>query len=210
MVSLLGERASRVTRVVCDRRRLRYAVWVRAHRLDFAPVPLDKLGFSEDVAVHHAPSGGVYLADVLKQLDIPPGSRVLDLGCGKGSALCTLARFPFVEVAGLDMSADMALTAMENARRLHLSQVDVTVGNAAEYTDYDRYTHLYLFNPFPAAVMTAVMGNLAESLQRAPRRFTVIYFFPVCDAVLTDSGLFDEQRDIEVGATHPYRIYTHH
>lgn len=187
----------------------RYAVWVRLYRLDFRPVSLEDLGFNRGEAEHHTASGGVFLADVLNKLEIRVGSRVLDLGCGKGSALCTLANFPFAEVSGVELSPDLAATARRNVQRLSLDQVNVTVADAAEFTDLDRYTHLYMFNPFPAEVMVSVMNNLAESLRRAPRTLTVIYFFPVCDQVLIDSGLFDEQQDLNVGATHPYRIYTH-
>jgi len=46
-----------------------------------------------------------------------PGERVLDLGCGVGAAaLCLLARVPGLQVVGLELQAELARAAGENAR----------------------------------------------------------------------------------------------
>src|SRR5438046_2096412 len=111
----------------CDH--LRYALWVRAKGLDFSPVSVERLGLSNERAKHHAASGGVFLGDVLSEMDIPPGSRIIDLGCGKGSAMCTLARFPFDEVAGVELSAPMARIAQANWQKLGLKDLHVYIAN---------------------------------------------------------------------------------
>ena len=187
----------------------RYALWVRWKRLDFGPVPLAKLGLSYDRSEQHSASGGVFLADVLRRIEIPPGSRVVDLGCGKGSAACTLARFPFDEIAGVELSAPLVRIAEANAEKLRLKNLTFFVSDAAEFEDLDRFTHIYMFNPFPASVMQDVTKNLARSLARAPRRLTLIYFFPVCHDVIMGSGLFRKDREIDVKFSHPYSIYVH-
>ena len=46
-----------------------------------------------------------------------PGERVLDLGCGVGAAtLCLLARVPGLQAVGLELQAELARAAGENAR----------------------------------------------------------------------------------------------
>ena len=176
----LTEDLQRVFRYVSKGRfdYLVYAAWVRWRGLDFGRVSLNELGFSYDHSEHHSASGGVFLRDVLRKLVIPPGSRVIDLGCGKGSAVCTLADFPFREVAGVELSPNLARIAEENARKLAIDNVRIYVSDAVDFRDLDRFTHIYMFNPFPAAVIEAVMRNLEASLERAPRTATVIYFFP--------------------------------
>src|SRR5213595_2420857 len=67
-----------------------YALWVRFNRLDFAPASLEELGHSSERSVFHHTSGSADLAQVLRCLKIPKGSRALDLGSGKGGAACTL------------------------------------------------------------------------------------------------------------------------
>ena len=50
-------------------------------------------------------------------MEIRPDETVLDLGCGVGAAaLCLLARAPEVEVTGLEIQAELAGLARENAR----------------------------------------------------------------------------------------------
>jgi tRNA1(Val) A37 N6-methylase TrmN6 len=186
-----------------------YALWVRRKHLDFCRVSLAELGLSETRSVHHAASGGVFLSDVLRTMDIPPGSRVIDLGCGKASAMCTLARFPFEEVAGVELSPAMARIAELNLRKLNISTGRVYVADASEFSDFDRFTHIYMFNPFHQVVMSDVMRNIGASLALRPRHLTMIYFFPTCHDVIMSSGLFFLERQIDTGATHPYYIYRH-
>ena len=53
------------------------------------------------------------LRDVLADVELPAGARVLDFGCGSGALTATLAEFwPHVDVHGADISA----TAVANAR----------------------------------------------------------------------------------------------
>jgi len=205
------ERAKRALRYFATGRLdyVAYAMSVRWRGLDFAPVSLEKLGLSYSHSEHHSASGGVFLADVLKQMDIEPGSRVVDLGCGKGSALCTLANFPFDEVAGVELSGSLARIAVANGRKLGLRTLAIHVSDAADFTDLDRFSHIYMFNPFPSSVMATVMTNLAASLRREPRRATVIYFFPVCHDVLIESDLFETVTEVDVNSSHPYHIYVH-
>lgn len=185
-----------------------YALWVRSNGLDFGPVSLANLCLSEARSVHHAPSGGAFLMDVLRQINIPPESRIVDIGCGKGSAMCTLARFPFEEVAGVELSQTMAVIGESNLRKLNLTS-RIYVADASDFTDFDRFTHIYMFNPFPKLVMADVMRNLEASLGRRPRRLTVIYFFPTCHDIVMESGLFHLAKQIDTKLTHAYHIYQH-
>jgi SAM-dependent methyltransferase len=206
-----SQRVRRAARFVLEGRfdHLLYAMWVRWKGLDFRPVSLEQLGLSESRSVYHAASGGVFLADLLRRIEIARGSRALDLGCGKGSAVCTLARFSFDEVVGVDLSEELVRIAESNSRKLGLGQVRFCVSDAGAFTDLDRFTHIYMFNPFPAPVMREVMKNLTESLRRRPRSLTLIYFFPVCHDVVAGSGLFAQVSEIECGDVHPYNVYRH-
>ena len=177
----------------------RYAIWVRWHGLDFSPERM----------VHDGTSGGVFLADVLKTVDVPKGSRIIDLGSGKGSAMCTLATFPFEEVAGVELSDALVRVAKINAGKLRLRNLTFYASDAADFTDYDRFSHFYMFNPFPGEVMEAVMNNLVISLARKPRRITVIYRFPACDDVVMRSGLFKNRTNVQAGFVHPCHVYVH-
>ncbi len=188
----------------------RYVLWVRLKNLDFDGVSLEELGLSQERSVHHSASGGVYLQSVLKGVEIRVGSRALDLGSGKGSAVSTLARFPFEEIVGIELSYELVSIAEANVRRLGLKNVHFVCMDAGRFTDLDRFTHIYMFNPFPASVMQEVLDNLAVSFARKPRDLTLIYYYPVCDDVVMRSGLFRIVKKMTFPFSHPFFVYRHH
>ena len=68
---------------------------------------------------------------LVEELDVQPGERVLDLGCGRGAALLPLARAtgPTGSALGLDLAPRMVeLTAADAS---DLAQVEVRVGDAS-------------------------------------------------------------------------------
>ena len=67
------------------------------------------------------------------------------------------------------------------------NRVRIFVSDAAAFTALDDYTHFYLYNPFPSAVVRAVIANIYASLERRARDITVIYYNAVCiDDFVTD------------------------
>ncbi len=110
----------------------------------------------------------------------------MDLGCGKGGALITLAQHPFARVTGVDLSPDLLRVAGHNIRNMGLDHVDLHRVDAVEF-DLDDYDDVYLHNPFPCNVMQAVMGNLVDSIRRRPRRLTIVYNTPH-DTIVSPGG----------------------
>jgi hypothetical protein len=126
------------------------------------------------------------------------------LGCGKGGAMITLAKY-FSRVDGVEISSELAEIARNNLRRAHASRSEVYCADATEFTDLDRYTVVYMFNPFTAPVVSQALANLRESLRRRPRALRLIYRNPVCDDVVTAAG-FRRVATFNVG-TQPIYIY---
>jgi SAM-dependent methyltransferase len=176
---------------------LAYQAWIRARHLDLVAE-----------SYMHTHSGGPDLARVLRTLRIPKGSRVLDLGSGKGGACFTLARFPFAEVVGLEVSEHLIRIAEANASRLHVSTVRFVCGDAATFTALDLFTHLYMFNPFSEIIVGKVMENVRLSLERRPRDLTLVYKYPGTPAIV-DQSIFTERRVMTRPNTHPFHIFEH-
>jgi predicted RNA methylase len=145
---------------------------------------------------------------VFRTIEIPPGSVALDLGSGKGGAALTLCRSGFAEVIGVELSEQLVQVARRNTARLGRRNVRFIHADAAAFRDYDRVTHIFMYNPFPCEVMRHVMTNLRASLERAPRPMTIVYRKPLCHEVIIASGLFEagpEQRPPR--DVHPWRVY---
>jgi len=134
-------------------------------------LPLDSLGF--DVA----------------------DSVFLDLGCGKGKPLMVAASYPFRRLIGVDISPACVLAARRNVARygpekIDPARVELRVGDAQDVEFPDEPLVLYLYNPFPAAVLERVMDRLEASLRARPRRAAVVYVNPHALGAVTRSGLF--------------------
>ena len=179
---------------------------LRAAGIDISSVSLRQMGLDESRAHNHANSGGPALEKVFRTLQITDQDAILDLGCGKGGALLTMAMFPFRRIAGLELCPEILRIAQENMARAGLNRVELIHGDAALFTDYDDFTHIYLYNPFPEPVLRSVLHNLEDSLRRAPRRLTLIYKNPRFHDLVAASGLFVLDR-LFTHAGHPIHVY---
>lgn len=188
-------------------RQLGWRIGNRLRGVDLSVVDLDDLSLSADIARRYSNSGGPELERILRQLPIGSDDRVVDLGCGKGGALLTLARLPFGRVAGVDISPDLLAVAAANLRRRRVRDVDLLCANAATWQGIDDFNYLYLFSPFPCTVMENVMAHVAESIDRHPRSFRILYTAPLCHDAIEATGRFRRTRDFELSWGSPVALY---
>lgn len=118
----------------------------------------------DDVGV---PWFGPIAAGLVAELDVRPGERVLDIGCGRGAALrpLALATGPTGRAVGIDLAPRMVeLTAHDLAGLAH---VEVAVGDArsprfpAASFDVVAASLVLFFLPDPAAALRAWCALLA-------------------------------------------------
>jgi SAM-dependent methyltransferase len=191
-------------------RLLWYRAWIRLKGLDLGGVSAEELGHSAALAAHQE-SGGPILETVLKQVAIPVNSRIIDFGSGKGGAAFTLAKFPFAEIVGVEISPQLVAIAGENARRLQLdSRVQFVCSDATEYMDLDRFTHGYIFNSFAPELVQRTCSNVLESLERRPRTFTLICKYPegCVQEFFPASPRLRLQAKIESRFSHPFYVFS--
>ena len=187
---------------------LSYSIWTRLRRLDLRRETQEKMQIDLSRGNEHADSGGPDLFRTLRGLDISVADRIVDLGSGKGGATFTMSRFPFSEILGIELSGRMISTARQNAVKLGLKNVRFVCTDAATFKDLDRFTYVYMFNPFPAHVVREVMLNLAASVARLPRKITLIYKYPGCPDNLVDQSIFRKKTQLQYKGSHPFSIYT--
>lgn len=171
-----------------------YLIEMRLRGVDLGWQPARELGLAEDRAHAHADSGGPELAAALRKISLPKESRVLDLGCGKGGAILTFVRLGFRHVDGVELSPALCAVARRNLDRLGIGCVHIFQADAACFHDLDAYDVVYLFNPFPEKVVAAVVGNLADSLARAPRQVTLLYLNPTAHHAIVEGPFAPGER----------------
>jgi SAM-dependent methyltransferase len=189
---------------------LMYKIAWRTKGLDLYSVgSLDALGLRAELSHWYSDSGGPTLLKVFRSLPITCSDRIVDLGSGKGGAAITLSALGFAEVMGVDISPDLVRVAEKNVSRLRLSNIHFICTDAAEWTDIDRFTYLYLYNPFPCNVLVRVLSNVRQSLMRRPRRLMMVYQNPLCDEIVVSSGLFVEIQSVKPRGHSLIRVYEH-
>ena len=109
-----------------------------------------------------------------------PEDVFFDVGCGKGRALALFSRCPIKKCVGIEIDPALGEVARRNAAALRgrLAPIEIRVQNATE-ADYDSGTVFFLFNPFGAATLAAVLARIQESLVKLPRRICIVYYNPL-------------------------------
>jgi protein-L-isoaspartate O-methyltransferase len=182
-----------------------YALRMRWHGLDLAAQGCRELGLPSDRAKAHAASGGPLLERVLNTLAIPSGSRVVDLGSGKGGAAITLSRY-FADVVGVELSPELVEIAKANIRKLRLPNVQFTCGDAGGFVDLHRFDYVYMFDPFPQRVMAEVASNLRKARVAYGRPGIVIYKNPVLEQELLSTG-WRKKTQFPFRDSRPFGVY---
>jgi SAM-dependent methyltransferase len=107
----------------------------------------------------------------------------VDVGSGKGRMLFVAAEYPFRRVIGVEFAMGLHEQALENIERYRHSrqrcgEIESICGDAAEFEFPEEDMVVYLFNPFGPEVMGRMLVNLERSLERHPRRVTVVMLWP--------------------------------
>jgi hypothetical protein len=171
---------------------LRIAIfWDKLRGLDFLPVvQAQQVGLDPKIVFHSSPSGNRYLRAVLSKLHITSKDSIVDIGCGKGSAMRTMLKFPFFRVDGIELSESIFSTALVNFQRLGVSNSKVFHVDATAFAYYGDYNFVYMYNPFPAEIMSRVMELLTASIKSTDREIILIYNNPTCDITVMGGGCF--------------------
>jgi SAM-dependent methyltransferase len=132
------------------------------------------------------------LEEIFHQLNIEQYSHFLDMGCGKGRAMCIAAHKGFKQVTGIDFSKELSDAAKENLAltKQKIPALHYTViNNDAFYFDVPGDTDcIFFFNPFDEIIMSAVVNNILKSLKNQPRKITILYVNPLHKELFTKTG----------------------
>lgn len=156
---------------------------------------LEKKGIDIEHATIYMPVSYDLLEEVMaavNNLAVKPGNSFLDIGCGKGRALCVAAHYGFTRLTGIDFSKKLADEAAANLERTKqkfpVIQYSIYNNDAFYFEIPDDVTCIFLFNPFDEVIMSGVVFNILESLKRSKRTITIIYVNALHKEAFTIAG----------------------
>jgi 2-polyprenyl-3-methyl-5-hydroxy-6-metoxy-1,4-benzoquinol methylase len=158
-ISLLGSVESRVVEAFTHGRGVPYAAYDRFHEVMAEESAQSVVAGLTDHILPLVPG----LVDALHR-----GIDVLDVGCGAGRAMNTLARmFPNSHFTGYDLSPDAIRTARADAAAAQLDNVDFEVCDVATLEDARGFDLITAFDAIhDQARPEAVLANIARNLRR--------------------------------------------
>lgn len=158
----------------------------------------------------YVPSDWSDLRRALRGGEVGRDDVFVDFGSGKGRIVYQAARFPFGRVMGVEISEKLSRIAQENiaARRdqLECTDIELVTVDAAQFAVPDEMTFAYFYHPFGGETFKAVVDNIVQSLERRPRRLTIIYQTPVLEEYLLSTGRFRYARTVKYRRSDPHRM----
>jgi precorrin-6B methylase 2 len=160
--------------------------------------------------IWYVPSDWSDLRRAMRGRKVGPADVFVDFGSGKGRMVYQAARFPFGRVIGVEISEKLCEVARENiaarTEKLKCTDVQLVTMDAAEFAVPDDVTYVYFYHPFGGETFKAVVANIVQSLERRPRRLTVIYQTPVLEEHLLATGRFRYARTVKYRCRDPHRM----
>jgi SAM-dependent methyltransferase len=135
-------------------------------------------------AVRYQPSPPALVKSAIDGLGIDPADYCfIDYGSGKGRVLLLAAGYPFKEVVGIELSAEMHAVARGNIARYppHLKRAGAVVSLCRDATEHELPASdliCYFYNPFGDPVMARVAERLAAHRAQNGHRVIVLYLEP--------------------------------
>lgn len=153
---------------------------------------LEKKGIEIDHATIYMPVSYDVLEDIFQQLQINEQSHFLDIGCGKGRAMCVAADKGFNKISGIDFAREFCIAAEKNLaiikQRFPNLQYKVINNDAFYFEIPNDVDFIFMFNPFDEVIMDAVAENILESFEIVPRKITLLYANPLHKEKLLEVG----------------------
>ena len=120
------------------------------------------------------------LEHLTERLPLTQDDVVVDIGCGLGRAVCHFAQFRIKSSIGIEHDPPLADAARRNATALVGRQAPIEILTCdATVADYADATLIFMYNPFAAQILCAVLQRIVASLVQNPRRLAVAYANPV-------------------------------
>ena len=167
-------------------------------KYDIRTTGADELGALEEKGIDTAHST-IYMPvsyDVIEAVfghyNPAQSSHFIDIGCGKGRALCVAAHKGARKVSGIDFSKEFCdqskLNLLKTQQKFPGLQFNIWNNDAFYFEIPADADCIFMFNPFDEVIMSGVIENIEMSLEQHPRPITIIYANPLQKHLFLEAG----------------------
>lgn len=131
----------------------------------------------------------------------------IDLGSGKGRTLLMASDYPFRRIVGVELLPALHRLAEQNLAQYKSDSqkcfaLESICADAAQFNFPAGPLLVYLFNPFPEAVMRCVLVNLRHALNQSSTAAHLVYYNPQHADVVAEAGYLQK-----ITGTDQYSIF---
>jgi hypothetical protein len=137
---------------------------------------------------------------IMDDVAIPYEKSVfVDLGSGKGRVLLMASEYPFRKIIGVELSPSLHRIAERNVQlwrpeSRRCDDIELRCMDATEFALPAGDALVYLFQPFPAETMQAVLERFGSDLNGASHKVRLAYLNPLHHQLILNSGYFALER----------------
>jgi SAM-dependent methyltransferase len=153
---------------------------------------LAKRGIDIAHATIYMPASYDLLEKIFDNLNGTNPEHLLDLGSGKGRIMAVAATHGIRKLTGLDISKKLCDAARNNMQKITARipglKYKIYNNDAFYFQIPDDVDCIIMFNPFDGVIMSGVILNINESLERKPRPLKIIYINPQEKQLFTEDN----------------------
>ena len=161
-------------------------LWDRFQGYDFHTTVKSKdLNLNPKQFFNSSPSASFELKKVFNAQKFTSKDSILDIGCGKGSILRLLLKYPFKEIGGIEISKSIYTVCFNNMKKINDIRVNLSCIDARNFEDFKKYNYYYTYNPCSKEIFEEIIKKIKETCKS---KKTFIYNNPIWDDVLKKNG----------------------
>lgn len=163
-------------------------------------------GLDSNLIYRSTPSGFWHLKKIVKRNSWIEKSNIIDIGCGKGSALKLFCDLNFKKVAGIEINNHVFKVCSDNFKK-QKSEISLFNCSALDFKEYNEFDTFYFYNPFPCEIFKEVLQLIVGD--NPNRNVTIIYSNNVCDKLLKSNNFIIRDEIVDLWGN-SIAIYTNY
>tara|TARA_B100000886_G_C20425158_1_gene493594 strand:+ start:994 stop:1587 length:594 start_codon:yes stop_codon:yes gene_type:complete len=169
--------------------------WDNLYGLDFhTTIKTNNFNLDPDKFYDCSPSASFAIKKLFSSIGFTNKDSFLDIGCGKGSVLRLLLKYPLDKIEGIEISESIYNICSKNLKILNDKRLKATCIDARFFENYDKFNFLYAYNPCNEMIFEEIIKKIVTDSKNSKK---FIYINSKWDNILKKYGFKFENKYID-------------